>query len=255
MSDGAVMADGDATLEEAWDAYRAERQQRASQWRHDARAVWRAMAGWPWVKTPEAWQATCVEAGKDYRSGAFLIEQLGATRHLDPQLMATLWGLRQTLVAETGGTAAESMLADLAVVSYYNALRIQQWIGNLAVATEREFFGEEGPSARFARHYGRVEGLDVETHLARMGEVLLPLQERANRMLLRNLKALADLRRGPAPSVAIGQAGQVNVGSQQVNIASPAPGDELSGSTETSVHRQATRSASGQGRERNSSKI
>jgi hypothetical protein len=170
------------------------------------------------VTTPEAWEQTCLEAGKDYRSGRFLIEQLGASRHLDPELMATLWGLRQQLVTEGSGSAAETMLADVAVLSYYNTLRIQQWIGNLALATEREFFGEEGPSARFERRYERVEGLVVERQLERMGEELLPLQERANRMLLRNLKALADLRHGLSPAVAIGRARQVNVGAQQVNV-------------------------------------
>jgi hypothetical protein len=58
----------------------------------------------------------------------------------------------------------------------------------------------------------------VEERLKRLAEQLLPLQERANRMTLRTLKALAELRRAPAPAVAINQAGQVNVGSQQVNV-------------------------------------
>ena len=103
------------------------------------------------------------------------------------------------------------------MLAWYNALRIQQWIGDLSLAVEHEFFGEDGPSARFERRYGRASGLVVEERLARLGEQLLPLQERANRSVVRNLKALAELRRGPAPSVAIAKAGQVNVGSQQVN--------------------------------------
>jgi hypothetical protein len=37
-------------------------------------------------------------------------------------------------------------------------------------------------------------------------------------MMLRNLKALSDLQRAPAPSVAIGTVQQVNVASQQVNV-------------------------------------
>jgi len=226
MSEEEVIPEEDFELEEASNVRRAERQQRVAHLRHDARAVYRAMEGWQRVTSPEAWQETCREAGKDYRSGRFLIERLGANRHLDPELMATLWGMRQQLVAEGGGTAAETMLADLAVTSYYNALRIQQWIGNLAIATEREFFGEEGPSARFERRYERIEGLVVERQLERMGEELLPLQEPANRMLLRNLKALADLRRAPAPSVAIGNAQQVNVGAQQVNVTGDAVPDE-----------------------------
>ena len=96
MSEGEVVPEEDRALEEAWEAYRAERQQRVTRMRHDARAVFRAVEGWQRVTTPEAWQETCLEAGKDYRSGRFLIEQLGAGRYLDPELMATLWGLRQT---------------------------------------------------------------------------------------------------------------------------------------------------------------
>jgi len=44
--------------------------------------------------------------------------------------------------------------------------------------------------------------------------------ERANRMMLRNLKALQEIRREPAPTVAIGQAGQVNIADRQLNVAS-----------------------------------
>ena len=36
-------------------------------------------------------------------------------------------------------------------------------------------------------------------------------------MMLRNLKAIHERRRRPAPTVAIGKAGQVNVAERQVN--------------------------------------
>lgn len=235
----------DEELEAQFQAWQAARDKRAMQLSRDARAVFAAMEGWQRVTTPEAWLATCEQAGQDYRSGRFLIERLGASRHLDPELMATLWGLRQKLVAEGGKSAAESMLADVAVTSYYNSLRIQRWIGDLAIAIEHAFFAQDSPSARFEERHGRVEGLFVEAQLERLAEELLPLQERANRMLLRNLKALAELRRAPAPSVAIGQAGQVNVGSQQGNIASSTP-DDATDSIEKAVNRHAARSASAQ---------
>jgi hypothetical protein len=176
------------------------------------------MEGWQRITTPEAWVETAEQAGRDYRNGRFFIERLGGSRHLDPELMAVLWSIRQQLIAEGRKSAAEHMLADVAVTAYYNSVRIQRWIGDLAIAIENEFFGQSGPSARFEERYGRVEGLVLEAQLERMAEELLPLQERANRMLLRNLKALAELRRGPTPSVAINQAGQVNVGAQQVNV-------------------------------------
>ena len=42
--------------------------------------------------------------------------------------------------------------------------------------------------------------------------------ERFNQMFLRNLRALRELK-GAAVQVNIGQAGQVNLGKQQVNVA------------------------------------
>ena len=63
----------------------------------------------------------------------------------------------------------------------------------------------------------RAEGFEVETHVKRLGEQLLPLLDRANRMMLRNLKVLHERRRPPAPTVTVGQAGQVNVAKRQVN--------------------------------------
>jgi hypothetical protein len=60
----------------------------------------------------------------------------------------------------------------------------------------------------------------VEDHVERIGEQLLPLLDRCNRMMLRNLKALQALREPLPPSVSIGAAGQVNVAGKQVNAAS-----------------------------------
>ncbi len=205
-------------IEAALAAAQAERDRRVMQLRHDARAVYSAMEGWQQIGSRDDWAQSCQQALESYDSGRFLIEQLGAERYLEPKLMAVLLGLRRGLVGSDGGSAAEAMLADVAILSYYNTLRIQQWIGDLAVSIEHEFFAQDSPTARFEAQHGRGTGLVVEERLARLAEELLPLQERANRMVVRNLKALADLRRAPAPSVAIGQAGQVNVGAQQVNV-------------------------------------
>src|SRR5262245_23929732 len=96
--------------------------------RRNARAVYRAVEGWSGVKSPDEWETVCSESNRAYRSGHFLIERLGAERFLEPTLMATLWGLRQSLLCELGkATAAEIMLVDMAVLTYYNALRVQGW--------------------------------------------------------------------------------------------------------------------------------
>jgi hypothetical protein len=50
----------------------------------------------------------------------------------------------------------------------------------------------------------------------------MAMVERWNRVFLRTLRALRDFRRY-APTVMIQNAGQVNIGSQQVNVADAAP--------------------------------
>jgi hypothetical protein len=111
------------------------------------------------------------------------------------------------------------MLIDLAVMSYYNALRVQGWIGDLALSIEHAFFCHEGPTTKVRQKWGyQVEGLVVEASLKRLAEQLMPLCERANRQLLRNLQALRTLRHGPPPAVAIGHARQVNLAHQQITM-------------------------------------
>jgi hypothetical protein len=145
---------------------------------------------------------------------------LAAERFLDPQLMATLWQLRQGLLEEYGAESpAMMMVIDLAVMTYANVLRIQGWIGDLALAIEQELFAEESLKVTLRQQYGRqVEGFAVEVELRRLKEELLPLFERANRQLLQNLQALQRPRPRSSPMVAIGRAGQVNVARQQVNV-------------------------------------
>jgi hypothetical protein len=124
----------------------------------------RAIQGWDRIRSPEEWRQVCVEARKHHRSGRFVIERLGAERFLDPQLMATLWQLHQGLIDESGDhSPAATMLIDLAVISYYNALRIQGWLGDLALWIEHECFAQEAPQVKLRREYGaQVESLAVE---------------------------------------------------------------------------------------------
>jgi hypothetical protein len=217
----ALLTDTD-DLETRIQKARAEDHRRYTQLLWDARAVMRAMDGWVGIErhTEAGWREACEEARQRYYSGRFLIERLGAERFLDPPLMAILWQLRQTLVEEyTAYSPTATMLIDLAVMTYYNALRVQGWMGDLALQIEHECFGQEGPTAKLRNTWGVAEGLAVENTLRRLAEQLLPLFERANRQLIRNLQALRTLRHGPPPTVAIGHAGQVNLGQQQVNVA------------------------------------
>jgi len=206
-------------LEAAIQEEHATRDLQFEQRRRDAQAVFRSVEGWPYIRDRDAWLEVVEAANTDYQSGRFLLERLGAERHLDPELMATLLQLRRALIAESGATtAAEMMLVDLAVLSYHNTLRIQGWIGNLALRIEHELFGQESPTAAFGRRNGRASGLVVEDQLERLAEQLLPLLDRGNRMVIRNLKAMKELRQRTLPNVAIERVDQLNMADQQVNL-------------------------------------
>jgi hypothetical protein len=189
--------------------------------RRQARASFAAMQGWERVESEAAWLDLCDTAVQEYQSGRFLIERIGAERLLDPGLMATLWMLRQELLRGLQvRTAHEYLLVDMMLLSYHHLLRFNGWIGNFALLIEHEFFAQESPTAKHNRRYGRPydfgrDGLQVEGFVQRVGEQLLPLMDRAQRMFIR---ALRELRRSPSAGVAIGQAGQVNVATTQQNI-------------------------------------
>ena len=214
-----------------FEIFREEYQRRLAE-RHrtlerDASASARAMDGWANVKSREDWLAMVTRADQDLDTGNFLIDRLGAERHLDPAMMAMLLVLRRRLIDEHGATtAAELMMVDLAVLSYYHTLRINGWVGNLAQWLEGEFFAKgsltirpQNAPANYRHRDPKLPPLWVEHIVERLAEQLLPLLDRSNRIMLRNLKALREQRQAPAPSVSIGNAGQVNVAAVQSNEA------------------------------------
>ncbi len=211
IGDAADRDDSEAKLRDALE----QDKRRAYQLRWNTRATYRAMEGWQRVRSEEDWMRVCEESREEYESGRFLLERLGAERYLDPKLMATILSLRQRLIAEWGiTTAAEMMLLDLALLGQLNALRLQGWIGDLALHIEHEFFAQDALQVQ-KRCRSAADRFKVEDHLRRLGEQLMPLLDRANRMVIRNLKAIKELRQGLAPAIAIGRAEQVTVTHQQ----------------------------------------
>jgi hypothetical protein len=186
--------------------------QRGKQLRWNARATYRAMEGWQGVRSEEDWRKVSADSQEQYESGGFFLERLGAERYLDPKLMATLLFLRQRLIAEWGiTTAAEMMLLDMALLGYYHHLRVQGWIGDLALHIDHEFFGQ-GALAENGQRPGRRRGrFSVEEDVRWLSEQLMPLLDRSNRMFIRDLKAIKELRQGLVPAIAIGRAEQVTV--------------------------------------------
>ena len=122
------------------------------------------------------------------------------------------------------------MIVDMAVLGYYHALRTTGWIGDLSQWLEAEFFRKGSLGVRMhelgeGKRGVKVRGLTVEEIVERLADKLMPLLDRSNRMMLRNLKALREYRRPPIPSVSIGQAGQVNVAAVQTNESGRRAGD------------------------------
>ena len=103
------------------------------------------------------------------------------------------------------------MLVDLAVLSYYHALRVQGWIGDLALRIEHEFFGDDAFTEMARKGFRRADRFAVEERVRQLSEQLMPLFDRANRMIIRNLKAIKELRQGRVPAIAIGRAEQVTI--------------------------------------------
>lgn len=208
------LATPDSDLDAQVAAWHAKRTAGYATLKQDARASYKAMREWGTVHSVEEWETTVKEAALDRAAGTFLLKRLGAERYIDPELTAALLALRAHLAPSC---AEEELLIDSALLAYYHQLRITGWIGNLSLLVEAEFFGQAGPKAKLKEHYGyTVEGLQVEDLLKRMSEQLVPLLERSNRMLVRNLAALREQRK--APAVTIASAGQVNVAQRQVNV-------------------------------------
>jgi hypothetical protein len=132
-------------------------------------------------------------------------------RHLDLALVATLTQLRQELLQGIDDpTAADKMLADTAVMAYRNLLRIQGWIGSLCLVAERELFGQEPVNEANGTTVG--DRFDREVH--QLEQSMMPLLDRAHRMLVRSLDRLDACRSGgPKGPLSIGHVTQVNVAS------------------------------------------
>ena len=153
----------------------------------EAHALFGMVDGCPGVRSLADLQKLLEKAGDEIGDGRFLMRFLGAERYLDASTVAVLISLRQNPIAEAGHpTAADITMIDTAVVSYYNFLRVQGWIGNLSLTFERELFGQ----APLSEIHGSAVGNQLRDQLERLSEVILPLQDRAHRMMIRSLAQL-----------------------------------------------------------------
>jgi hypothetical protein len=100
------------------------------------------------------------------------------------------------------------------------SLSKRSWLNVLAGAAYPlgVFLGNKPPEfgCRRARrrdgYTAAASGVGPRDTVRRFGEQLMPLVDRANRMFIRNLAAIKDLRQRPVPAIAIGRAERVTVG-------------------------------------------
>ncbi len=154
---------------------------------HALGAIYGLVNGRRGVRRAEDWAKMLEKAGDEIANGRFIVRCVGAERFLDCETVAVLLSLRQNLIGDLkSASGANIMMIDTAVISYYNFIRVQGWIGNLSLVFEREVFGQK-PLNEF---HGAQVGDRLEEQLQRLAEVMMPLQDRAHRMMMRSLLAI-----------------------------------------------------------------
>lgn len=183
---------------------------------------------WAGIGSQEEWDKFKQEALEGYVKGRFFVERIGRYKEVDPTLAATLLNMRQAWIKEYDiKTVPEFILMDMALASYYHYLRINTEIGDLEGSIEWSYFILDAPTKTTTRKEGNVRTFQtteeresrarLEDLVDRLKENLLPFLDRFNRMFIRNLKALRDLKRTNI-QLNIGQVGQLNIAENQINV-------------------------------------
>ncbi len=177
--------------------------------------------------TPENYPAILENVTESYLDGTFFLRQMGLFYEVSPSLSLTVYNLRQEWIRQYGlTTVPELMLLDQAMLGYFHAVRLNKQIGDMLSLTESGLFYPEVPHVKIKKENqlnNEFDGFVAEDAIKQLQERLMPLMERFNVMFLRNLRALRELKAHPV-NINIGQAGQVNVAQQQVNVADAASG-------------------------------
>ena len=179
---------------------------------------------WSGVETQEEFDKMCNEALGEYKNGNFFAEKMVRFREVDAKLSITLGYLRAQWIEEYDiKTVPEFILLDMALNGFFHYIRLNEAVNNIMANIEWQMFESEAPvflsrDKWGMRPYGVGSDKAVAEGLAhRLNEVLLPTLDQYNRMFIRNLKAIRDLKRGNI-QLNIGNVGQMNIGDKQVNV-------------------------------------
>ena len=134
---------------------------------------------------------------------------------MEPSVVIAIQVIRDNLIEDLDiQGAAEFMIMNMALMAYYYTLRAQRMLGDRATQIERELFRGESPGVNRRDNHGLiVDDFKVEAMLDRASDKLQVQIDRANQMLIRDLKALQDLKKGNL----IIRTDQINIAQQQVN--------------------------------------
>ncbi|MBI1744467.1 hypothetical protein HYR54_15575 [Candidatus Acetothermia bacterium] len=218
--------DANNAREQANDDYAKARHQLAIHRKRACELRYRGELEWGKIRTPEDWEKLLAQSRCDYEDGRFFLQRIGRMADVDPVLVATLLELRQAWITDYQiETAPEFLLVDMALCSHFHFLRFNELMSNLEMQVEWELFGLDQPKLRYDESGTIPKELRVEHYAARLQTELLPQLDRLNRMFLRSLKALRDLKRANVEL----HIGQVNIGEKQVNIAGHARQEQKEG--------------------------
>jgi len=153
----------------------------------------------------KAWERINAAAMDDYETGHRAARVLSANMDFGPADRARYMVTRASLIGEwEPSTGSELQIVDMMAQTF---MMLEHW-------TERHasplMFG-------FDRNRQSGKQMPPRVHDAEALEQSASMMERFQRMYTRLVKTLRDLRKS-APPVVVQQAGQVNVGQQQVNV-------------------------------------
>jgi hypothetical protein len=178
---------------------------------------------WSGIDSQEEFDKKRKETAENYCNGNFFLERIGRLRSVDDSLTLTVLFLRKQWIREYEvETIPEFILLDMAMVSYFHFIRLNEDVNNALANIEWQMFALDAPMF-MKNSYGdrlsseRNDKAVAEEIAHNLQEVLQPVLDKFNRMFIRNLKAMRDLRRGNI-QLNIGNVGQLNVGDKQINV-------------------------------------
>ncbi len=222
IEEGKKHPEGGAEFNAAMEQRITEVKQQSLREKKDCSLLYRGELSWNGIATQEDFDKKYLQTIDDYRNGNFFLQRIGRFREVDAPLSLLLINLRNQWIQEYEvKTAPEFMLVDMALTAYFHFMRMNEAVNNIMANIEWDQFALEVP--QFHKKNGdritdKRENRAIAEGLAhKLMEVMEPAIERYNKMFIRNLKAIRDLKRGNV-MLNIGRVDQMNLGQNEITI-------------------------------------